>query len=138
MQSLNILAQYVRNLEVQNPGILEIMSSQEGEPRVSVDIQVKAGEVAESVYEVVLQVRVEAKKEEKPIFSVNLNYAGLVKVDNADEKSLEKTLLVHVPAFFFPFARNITADATRDCGYPPVFLSPVNFEEMFDKKKSGE
>jgi preprotein translocase subunit SecB len=135
-QSMTILAQYVRRLSVLNPGIIEIMSGEEGEPRVGVDIQVKAGEIADNVYEVILMIKVDAKKNEEDIFNVQLDYSAVVKIEaDNNESATEQTLLVHAPTFLFPFARNIVSDATRDCGYPPVFLSPVNFSDLFEQKK---
>ncbi len=139
MDKVNILTQFVRRLAVINPGILSIMSGEDGEPRVSVDIQVKAGQIDQEgqIYEVITLIQVEAKKEDNTIFKVELDYSGVVRIESGTDEEIEKLVLVSVPVYLFPFARNIVSDATRDCGYPPVYLSPVDFEELFEKKKKA-
>ncbi|TIL69015.1 MAG: protein-export chaperone SecB, partial [Mesorhizobium sp.] len=34
----------------------------------------------------------------------------------------------------FPFARQIIAEATRNGGFPPLMLDPIDFAQMFQQK----
>lgn len=134
--NFEILAQYTKKLSMDNPGILTIMASQEGErPQIHVDIQAKGRPVADEVFEVVLDIVVEAKKEEERVFRLELSYASLVKSPEKDESNLGRLLMVNVPFYLFPYARTLVSDVTRDSGYPPLFLNPVDFAELYEKQR---
>ena len=82
-------------------------------------------------YEVVLKINATAKASEAVMFIVELEYAGVFRVENVPEQQLHPVLLIECPRILFPFARRIVADATRDGGYPPLLLDMVDFAGIY-------
>jgi len=44
-------------------------------------------------------------------------------------------LLVECPRLLFPFARRIVADATRDGGFPPLMIDPIDFVALYRRRQ---
>ena len=70
-------------------------------------------------YEVVIDINVDAKAGDAPVFLVELSYGGLFELANIPADSLQPLLQIECPRLLFPFARRVVADATRDGGFPP-------------------
>jgi preprotein translocase subunit SecB len=66
---------------------------------------------------------------------LELIYAGVFMVINVPENSLEPFLLIECPRLLFPFARRIIADATRDGGFPPLLLDPIDFVGLYRRRQ---
>lgn len=130
---LNIRAQLTRSLTFTNPGALKRF---EKTPTIAVNINVDASksESQDSEFIVGLRIEANAKSEEEPVYSLNLDYAGLFTITNVEPKMLEPVLLVECPRLLFPFARRIIADVTRDGGYQPMMLDPVDFVALYRRE----
>jgi len=69
------------------------------------------------------------------VFVAELAYAGVFTLNNLPENAIEPVLLVECPRILFPFARNILADVTRDGGFPPVLLQPIDFVALWQSRR---
>lgn len=136
---LQINAQYIKDFSFENPRAPSSLRPQSSQPRIDVNVDVQAARVSkdEEIYEVVLKVTASGKVEEDPLFLADLTYAGLFVLQPMDEESLHAILLVECPRLLFPFARAIVADATRDGGFPPLLIQPVDFAAMYRQSKGG-
>ena len=128
---LNIKAQLTRNLSFQNPGALK---QYETTPTIAVNINVDAAKSSENEFMVGLKIEANAKSGEDAVYSLALDYAGVFSIANVDPKMLEPILLVECPRLLFPFARRIIADVTRDGGYQPMMLDPVDFVALYRRE----
>ena len=129
--SLAVNGQYIKDFsfEVPNaPGIYGEIANKE--PQITVNIDVKAGAVNDTLFEVALHIAAECKAGEHVAFVCELVYAGLFTL-HVPREHLQAMLLIECPRLLFPFARNIIADATRDGAFPPLMLAPVDFVSMF-------
>ncbi|MGH6949212.1 MAG: protein-export chaperone SecB [Kiloniellales bacterium] len=135
---LTINTQYVKDLSFENPGAPRIyVELSKRAPEISVNFEVRQRQVTESAYEVVLAFKIDARIGEQAAFLVELEYAGLVSIGKAVSDSQRETLLlVEAPRHLFPFARTILAEATRDGGFPPLMLSPIDFNALHAKRKA--
>ena len=125
---------YIKDLSVENPNAPEIFTKRE-QPNVKVQLDVNASRLQERIFEVVLACKVDATVEDKAAFIVELDFAALIKVgDKVEDGEIEHILAVEVPQLLFPFARNIVADVTRDAGYPPLLVNPVDFASLRRQK----
>jgi len=84
----------------------------------------------------VLAIRAEAKLKEEVMFLVELEYAGLFRLMGIPDDQLEAVLLIECPRQIFPFARRIVADATRDGGFPPLMVDPIDFVGLYQARKA--
>ena len=141
--------QYTKDLSFEVPNAPAIYTILRAPPQVAInlDVQVRRIEEGAPVFEVTLAARAEATlpnpaaangADEKPmvVFIADLSYAGIFTLNNIPDNQQEPFLLVECPRLLFPFARNILADITRDGGFPPVMLGPVDFVSLWQQRRA--
>ncbi len=128
---LGIRSQYVKDLSFENPAPPDRPAEAERSPDITVNVQVEARRLDETVFEITLQITAHARHEEKPVFLLELTYAGVFTLIAVPQEALEPALLVECPRLLFPFARRIVADVTRDGGFPPLLLTPIDFLALY-------
>jgi len=132
--SVLVNAQYIKDLSFENPRAPYSLMETE-KPNINIDLDVKADQIHENTFEVIINVAVSADAG-GAIFVVDLSYAGLFTItDDMNQNAKEMVLLVHCPNILFPYARRIISDITRDGGFPPLMLSPVDFMGLYHAKK---
>jgi preprotein translocase subunit SecB len=134
-QHLIINAQYVKDLSFENPRAPQSLIQPTAQPEVSINVDVKAHNLGPDLFEVVLTVNVSARAQNEPVFLVELAYAAVVTVRNTPDTMLPTLILVETPRLIFPFARAIIADATRDGGFPPLMINPIDFAELLRSQR---
>ena len=140
---LQIMVQYVRDLSFENPGAPNFAAGQN--PEIGVNANVGARKLSDTDYEVGLKFRIEAKSpadssteaEEGVQFIAELEYCGVFRLVNIAEEDIKPVLLIEAPRQLFPFARRVLADATRDGGYPPIMLDPIDFMALYQQSEGG-
>ena len=128
---LGIRTQYIKDLSFENPSAPNRSAEAERAPDIQVNVQVQVSRLDQTTFEVTLQITANARHEEKPVFLVELTYAGVFTLVGIPQEALEPTLLVECPRLLFPFARRIVADVTRDGGFPPLLLGPIDFLALY-------
>ncbi len=127
---VSILTQYVKDFSFENPNAPASLQMTT-QPRIEINVNVNAKRAGDDLYEVELKIEAKATTDETTSFVVELLYAGLFGLRNLPEEALEPFLVVEAPRILFPFARRIVADATRDGGYPPLMLEPIDFGSLY-------
>ena len=127
--------QYVKDLSFENPRAPQSLMHPVTQPDVAINIDVKARNLNAEAYEVVLTINVNANAQGEPVFLVELAYAAVVTVRNAPEPLLTSLVLVETPRIIFPFARAVIANATRDGGFPPLLINPIDFAELLRQQQ---
>ena len=128
---LMIGAQYIKDLSFENPQGPEILAALANGPQVNVEVNTNARHLGENVYEVSLFIRGEALADDKAVFIVELTYGGVVTLTNVPEEEYQPLLLIEVPRHLFPFARSVIANVTRDGGFPPLMINPLDFAALY-------
>ena len=103
-------------------------------PEIQIRVDVRTAEIGDGRYEVVIDINVDAKAGDAPVFLVELSYGGLFELANIPPDSLQPLLQIECPRLLFPFARRVVADATRDGGFPPLMIDPIDFVALFRRK----
>lgn len=124
------LAQYVKDLSVENPSAPQVYQWQE-QPQLDVQFNISVNKVADEVHEVVLKIDASARSQGGVHFVLDLSYAGIFGLRNLPEEALPAFLLVEAPRLLFPFARQVVASATQDAGFPPLMLDPIDFAGIY-------
>ena len=131
-----IITQFIRDLSFENPNGPGSFQPGNERPAINANIDVKAqNRKGTNVYEVELQINVGAKRGDDNLYLVDLKYVGLFEIENLTDDIKEAYLLVECPRILFPFARRIIYDLHADGSLPPLMLDPVNFAELYKKKK---
>ena len=107
-------------------------------PAVEINVDVKAQNLGPETFEVVLTINANAKVQDEPLFLLELTYGAIVNVRNTPQDVLPMLLLVETPRLIFPFARNIVAEATRDGGFPPLMINPIDFAELLRRNRTTQ
>ena len=133
---LLIRAQYIKDQSFENPNAPDVFSMmKEKSPKIEINVDVSPQLISERTYEVTLTLRADAKVEQTSAFVAELAYAGLVSLgENLTESQVQTALLVETPRHLFPFARAILANVTRDGGFPPLVVNPIDFRQMLEKR----
>ena len=135
---LQIMVQYVRDLSFENPGAPNF--SADRNPEIGVQANVGARKLSDTDYEVGLKFRLEAATGEGDAktlqFIAELEYCGVFRLLNVPEADVKPVLLIEAPRQLFPFARRVLADATRDGGYPPIMLDPIDFLALYQQNEA--
>jgi preprotein translocase subunit SecB len=137
-QQLVVNAQYIKDLSFENPRAPQSLMQQAAPPAVEINVDVKAQNLGPDTFEVVLTINASAKVQDDPLFLLELTYGAIVTVRNTPQDALPMLVLVEVPRLIFPFARNIVAEATRDGGFPPLMINPIDFAELLRRNRATQ
>lgn len=132
--SMRVLGQYLKDLSFENPNAPQSLTPQQTQPDINISVNVNARNLAPTDYEVELHLDAKATLQGKVIFAAELLYAGAFRMENFPQKLLHPAVLIECPRMLFPFARQILADATRNGGFPPLMLDPIDFASMYQKR----
>jgi preprotein translocase subunit SecB len=133
---LVINAQYIKDLSFENPRAPQSLIQQNKQPEVSLNVDVKARNLGPDLFEVMLSVSANAQTDNEPVFIVELSYGAVVTAKAPQQPDILPLLvLVEAPRMMFPFVRNIIADATREGGFPPLLINPIDFVELLRRQQ---
>jgi preprotein translocase subunit SecB len=128
---LGVLTQYIKDLSFENPNAPASLSQQDKQPEISIQINVGATNLGGTDFEVLLAIEGKAANGDKVLFAFELAYAGVFRIENVPQDSLHPFVMIECPRLLFPFAREIVATATRNGGFPPLMLDPVDFVGLY-------
>ena len=132
-RQLVIHAQYVKDLSFENPNAPKVLLENLGQPDVEITVSVNAKLVGDNQYEVLLNIGAKAVANETPMFLVDLTYAGLVTPHGAKGEDINPLIMIEAPRLLFPFARALISEATRDGGFMPLNIQPVDFVSIYNQ-----
>ncbi|MEQ8709266.1 MAG: protein-export chaperone SecB [Rhodospirillales bacterium] len=130
---LVINGQYIKDLSFEVPNAPAVFTQTGTPPEIPINIDVKARNVQANVFEVVIDIRIDAKIKNDPAFILELSYGGVFTI-NVPKENLQPVLLIECPRLMFPYARNIVSDITRDGGFAPLMLSPIDFAQLYRQR----
>ena len=128
---LSILAQYTKDLSFENPNAPRTLGPAQNMPNLSVQINVNARQLAANDFEVSLVLEGGAGQGADTLFKFELNYAGVIRVENFPPEQVQPVVMIEGPRMLFPFARQIIAEAVRGGSYPPLYLDPIDFHALY-------
>ena len=136
--TINALAQYTKDLSFENPNAPRSLQPQESGPQINIQVNVNAKQVAEFDFEVDLTLEGDAKIANEVLFAFELTYAGIFRMRNIPQDQLHPAVMIECPRLLFPFARQIVADVTRNAGFPPLMIDPIDFSALFTQRMAEE
>jgi len=126
-----VLAQYVKDLSFENPNAPSSLIQRPGKPEISVRVDINSRRLSGDQFETELRLQVEAKQDGQIQFIIDLVFAGLFLVQGVPVENLEPVLVIECPRLLFPFARRVISDASRDGGFMPLNIEPVDFAAIY-------
>lgn len=133
---IHVLGQYIKDLSFENPGAPNSLRPSEETPNLDVNVNVNVRPLSDADFEVELKLNAAAKRSGDSLFIAEVLYAGIFRLQNAPQEHMQPLLLIECPRLLFPFARQILADATRQGGFPPLMIDPVDFAALYRQRMS--
>lgn len=132
-----IRGQYIKDFSFENPHAPQSLMSLKDRPKIEVNVDLKSQRLEQETFDLTMVISVKASQDNKPLFLTELAYSGIFSVQNVPEQQLEPVLFIDCAFMLFPFARRVIADATRDGGFPPLLLDPIDFHTLYVQNKQG-
>ncbi len=133
-----VMGQYIKDLSFENPNVGKLLQGPGDNPNLQIEVNVNAQRVGQDLFESAIDFKAHATNKTGVIYDLEMVYAGLFKIENMPQQSLEPFLLINCPALLFPFLRRLAADLTREGGFPPLLLDPIDFAGLFMRRKQQE
>ena len=128
-------SQYIKDLSFENPNSPDFLMNEKLKPDVKVSVNVEIRKVKDKYQELTLNLLGDVSSDSKKLFIVELSFSGLFSFLKKQENE-EKRLFIEGAKLLFPFARAIISNITRDGGFTPLYINPINFEEIYIKRKN--
>lgn len=132
---LIVMKVYVKDFSFESPQTPEVFNTQEWSPNTNLNLRSSHSPVSDTVHEVVLTITVDAKTKEddKTIFLVELQQAGLFEIDGYDKDEMGVLIGSFCPSVLFPYARESIATTIQKGGFPEFVLQPINFDSLYQQ-----
>lgn len=131
---LNVLAQYIKDFSFENPNAPQSLTPTQQQPTINIQINVNAKPLAGTDYEVELKLEGRADSSNGVLFSFDLLYAGIFRLQNIPQDNIHPVMLIECPRLLFPFAREVIATTVRNGGFPPLLIDPVDFVSLYQQR----
>ena len=126
---------YLKDLSLEQPNSPQILLEQ-GQPQVEINLGLGAEPIGDGVYEVTVTATVTTKVNDKVLFLVEAKQGGIFEIRNIPEDQLQPIIGIACPGIIYPYLRAIVSDVCTRAGFPPVLLSEVNFQAMFEAQQA--
>ena len=128
---------YLKDVALEQPNSPRILLEQ-AQPQIEINLGVGAETVADGVYEVAVTATVQTKIADRTLFLVEAKQAGIFEIRNVPQDQMRPILGIACPGMLYPYLRANVADLITRAGFPPVHLTEVNFQAMFDAQQQAE
>ena len=128
---------YLKDLSLEQPNSPQILLEQQ-QPQVEINLAMNAESVADGIYEVSVTATVTAKVQDKTLFLVEAKQAGIFEIRHVPEEQMQGIIGIVCPQMVYPYLRAIVSDICTRAGFPPIMLSEVNFQAMFEAQQQQQ
>ncbi len=126
---------YLKESSLEQPNSPAILLEQEA-PTVDILLGVEGAPVADGIFEVTVTATVHTKIKDKTVFLVEAKQAGIFEIRNLDEEQMGQVMGIACPQIVYPYLRGNVADLVQRGGFPPVHLTEINFQAMFEQQRA--
>jgi len=128
---------YLKDLSLEQPHAPQILLEQQ-QPQVDINLGLSAETVAEGMYEVCVTATVTTKVGDRTLFLIEAKQAGIFEIRNLPQDQMQPIIGIACPGMVYPYLRAIVSDVCTRAGFPPVILSEVNFQAMFEAQQAQQ
>tara|TARA_Y100000052_G_scaffold27564_1_gene36510 strand:- start:53016 stop:53450 length:435 start_codon:yes stop_codon:yes gene_type:complete len=130
--TIRVLAQYAKTASFHSKDGYQVSGAEQAPAiELGVDLQSAPVQNRERVFETALKLMGRAHLDNETVFEVDLTYAGIFDLSGAHPDHVEPILMIDCPQLLFPFARRMIAELTREGGFPPLLIDPIDFNSLY-------
>ena len=137
----NIQRIYLKDLSFESPMTPDVFTNMSSSPKVGFNFESNITNITDDIYEPTLFFNVKAEVEDKTLYLVELKQCGVFSISTDDEEMRKRFLNVHCAEIVYPYARENISNVIQKGGFPPLFLSPIDFHTIYqnelDKRKDS-
>ncbi len=126
---------YAKDLSFESPQSPSVFRARDWKPQTNLNLRSTHDLIEDNVHEVVLTITVEAKEDDKSLFLVELQQAGIFEISGYEGEELKAILGSFCPNILFPYARESIATLIQKGGFPEFVLQPINFDALYLQAK---
>ena len=130
-----VVGQFIKDLSFENPNISRLLDGPGENPNLKLEVNVNAERVKPELFQSSIDFKAHATNAEGTIYIMECVYGGLFRLQGVPEQALEPFLLINCPTILFPFLRRLVADITREGGFPPLLLDPIDFGSLYVRRQ---
>ncbi|WP_454007147.1 protein-export chaperone SecB [Alcaligenes sp. Marseille-Q7550] len=131
--SFSLQRTYIKDMSIEMPNAPQIFLEQEA-PTVEVSINVGGQRLADTVYESTVTATVTTRIGDKVMYLVETTQAGIFEAANIPADQLDPLLGIVCPTMLYPYLRAAVADAINRTSLPPLHLTEVNFQSLYEQR----
>ena len=128
---------YLKDLSLEQPNSPQILLEQQ-QPQVDINLTMGAENVTDGIFEVTVTATVTTKVKDKVLFLVEAKQAGIFEIRNVPQDQLQGIISIVCPQMVYPYLRAIVSDVCTRAGFPPILLTEVNFQAMFEAQQQQQ
>jgi preprotein translocase subunit SecB len=128
---------YLKDLSLEQPNSPQILLEQ-AQPQVDINLAMAANGVADGIFEVTVTATVTTKVKDKVLFLVEAKQAGIFEIRNVPQEQMQGIISIVCPQMIYPYLRAIVSDICTRAGFPPILLTEVNFQAMFEAQQQQQ
>jgi preprotein translocase subunit SecB len=126
---------YLKDLSLEQPNSPAILLEQQ-QPQVDINLGMAAGGIADGIFEVSVTATVTTKVGDRTLFLIEAKQAGIFEIRHVPDDQLQGILSIVCPQMIYPYLRAIVSDVCTRAGFPPILLTEVNFQAMFEAQQA--
>jgi preprotein translocase subunit SecB len=131
---VRMAGQYIKDLSFENPNVHRLLQNQGDNPQINVDVSVTIEKLNPTTYETVINFTAKAENKIGIIYQLEVAYGGIYQIENMPAETMDAFLNINCPFLLFPFLRRLVADITREGGFPPLLLDPIDFAKIYEQR----
>ena len=128
---------YLKDLSLEQPNSPQILLEQ-AQPQVDINLGMAANTVADGIFEVTVTATVTTKVKDKVLFLVEAKQAGIFEIRHIPQDQMQGIISIVCPQMIYPYLRAIVSDVCTRAGFPPILLTEVNFQAMFEAQQQQQ
>ncbi|MBN8544028.1 MAG: protein-export chaperone SecB [Alphaproteobacteria bacterium] len=134
--AIALRAQYVKDLSFENPKAPQSLFTLKEPPTMEVAVNLGAQRLDQDVFELSIHINARAIAENTTVFMADLTYAGVLEIKGIPEDAIEQIVFIQGAFLIYPFARRVISDVTRDGGFPPLQMEPIDFFALYQQNRA--
>jgi len=134
---ISLKGQYIKDLSFENPRAPHSLLSLKEPPAIDINVDLNAQRLQETLFELTISISARAIHDKNTVFLTDLAYGGIFEIRAPEGANLEQVVLIDCAFLLFPFVRRVVADVTRDGGFPPLQLEPIDFFALYSQNRDN-
>lgn len=108
------------------------------DPQLDINLVIDTNTLETDLKEVVLTVTATVKLKDDIAFLAEIKQAGIFLMKHFPEDQVKPMLSIFCPNVLYPYASEAISSAVSKAGFPQLYLSPVNFEALYQQRQQEQ